>query len=95
MNDMYSRIHTAVLHLLNCFAEVEEALGLPPQIRSAGGQVSPDRSTAENGTIDDPLAFTFTRWGLMIGATDIQEEFAAFGRKVTEIKDLLREKLEL
>lgn len=31
----------------------------------------------------------------MIGATDIQEEFAAFGRKVTEIKDLLREKLEL
>ncbi|KAJ5660078.1 hypothetical protein N7507_006529 [Penicillium longicatenatum] len=95
MNDMYSRIHTAVFLLLNCFSEVEEALGLPPQIRSANGHELSGRNTADRGTIDDPLAFRSTSWGHMVCATEIQEEFAAFGRKVVEIKNLLREKLEL
>lgn len=104
----YSRIHTAICLLLDSLREVEEALGLPPQIRCAGGgggggqqqPLAECRSTAEPKTVDDTmrereLANALTRWGLLTNATSIQEEFTALGKKVTDIKDLLREKMDL
>ncbi|KZF23882.1 hypothetical protein L228DRAFT_267839 [Xylona heveae TC161] len=107
INAPWSRTHTAVCMLLDSIREAEAALGLPPQIRSADGIVqSMDGSgaTVPNNTqtfgdnlVDRDLAIVLIRWGLLqsTSTSSIHEEFTALGKKVTDIKELLREKMGL
>ncbi|RYP13451.1 hypothetical protein DL767_010731 [Monosporascus sp. MG133] len=97
----HSRIHMAVCILLESLSQAEDALGLPPQIRAArGSQPWGKGSATENKTFPDALAeqdlaSALSRWEELTSVTSIQESFTVLGKKVADIKELLREKMGL
>ncbi|RYP02275.1 hypothetical protein DL764_005859 [Monosporascus ibericus] len=96
----YSRIHMAVCMLLGSLSQAEKVLGLPPQLRAAGLQPWGQGSATENKTFPDSLAeqdlaSALGRWEELTSVTSIQESFTVLGKKVADIKELLREKMGL
>jgi hypothetical protein len=97
----YSRTHTAIRMVLDSLGRAEDALGLHlPQIHSPDDHESLRSGSTDIKALSDvqvkpDLAIAVIHREVLTGAGSIKEVLTTLGKRVTDIKELLREKMGL
>lgn len=98
-NVPHSRLHTAVSMLLDSLAQAEEAIGPVPGVRVAeafnaatyknGVQIGTTHGSQEGRD----QVVSLIRWEVLTSTASIRDEFTEIEQKITNIKELLKERM--